>query len=50
MKALSIIGIIISVLGILLSYFILNNISEFKHEISELYSGKNDKLYVILKG
>ena len=45
MKVLSIIGIIISVLGILLSLFIFYNISEFNHEIFELYFGKNDKVY-----
>jgi hypothetical protein len=48
MRALSIIGIIVSVLGILLSLVIFYNISEYVSEISELYSGKNDKVFMEL--
>lgn len=45
MKALSIIGIIVSVLGILLSLIIFYNISGYEAKIFELYFGKNDKVY-----
>lgn len=45
MKTLSIIGIIVSVLGILLSLIIFYNISQFDHLISDLYWSKNDKVY-----
>ncbi len=42
---MSIIGIIVSTLGILLSLNIFHNIWEFQHKIFELYWNKNDKIY-----
>jgi regulatory protein YycH of two-component signal transduction system YycFG len=42
---MSIIGIIVSTLGILLSLIIFHNIWEFQNKISDLYWNKNDKIY-----